>query len=105
MGNNQENAAYPSGICAERVAIFSASAMHPNLAIKKIAVVAHSHQFLIDKPISPCGACRQVLAEYEKKFNTEITLLMMGETGVVYEVKSIKEMLPIMFTSDDLKSK
>jgi len=105
LGNNQENAAYPSGICAERVAIFSASAIHPKLAIKKIAIVAHSPQFLIDKPISPCGACRQVLAEYENKFNNDIVLLLMGETGQVYEVKSVKEILPLMFTADDLKSK
>jgi cytidine deaminase len=105
VGNNQENAAYPSGICAERVAIFSASALHPNLGIKKIAVVAHSNQFVINKPITPCGSCRQVLAEYEKKFNQDIKVLMMGETGKVYEVASVKEILPLMFTADDLENK
>jgi cytidine deaminase len=105
VGNNQENAAYPSGICAERVAIFSASAMHPNLVVKKIAVVAHSNQFLIDKPVSPCGSCRQVLAEYESKFKSNIKLLMMGETGKVYEIDSIKEILPLMFTAEDLLNK
>lgn len=105
VGNNQENAAYPSGICAERVAIFSASALHPNLPVKKVAVVAHSNQFLIDKPVSPCGSCRQVLAEYESKFNSNIKLLMMGETGKVYEVDSVKQILPLMFTAEDLLNK
>ncbi len=105
VGNNQENAAYPSGICAERVAIFSASALHPNLPIQKIAVVAHSPQFVINRPITPCGSCRQVLAEYESKFKKDIVVLMMGETGKVYEVNSVKEMLPLMFTADDLENK
>jgi cytidine deaminase len=101
VGNNQENAAYPSGICAERVAVFSASATHPNMKVKKIAVVAHSNEIKIDKPISPCGACRQVLAEYESK-SGNIILLLMGETGNIYEISSVKDILPLMFTAGDL---
>ena len=101
LGNNQENAAYPSGICAERVAVFSASATHPNMKVIKIAVVAHSNEININKPISPCGACRQVLAEYESK-SGNIVLLLMGETGNIYEISSVKDILPLMFTSGDL---
>lgn len=104
VGNNQENAAYPSGICAERVAVFSASSTHPNMKVKKIAVVAHSDEINIDKPISPCGACRQVLAEYESKAGN-IVLLLMGESGKIYEIDSVKDILPLMFTADDLGMK
>src|SRR6188508_1372094 len=67
IGNNQENASYPLGLCAERVAIFAASAQYPGIAIKSIAITARSNQFVIDKPIAPCGACRQAIAEYEHR--------------------------------------
>ena len=104
-GNNQENAAYPSGICAERVAIFSASAAHPDTPVVKMAVVAHSNSFVINRPISPCGSCRQVLAEYERKFNRPIELLLQGASGEVYRVASVADILPLMFTADDLHVK
>lgn len=104
VGNNQENAAYPSGICAERVAVFSASATHPSTPIVKIAVVAFSKKVKINKPVSPCGACRQVLAEYEKK-SGKISILLMGETGNILEVESVADLLPISFTADDLEGK
>ena len=78
LGNNQENAAYPSGICAERVAIFAASATHPKARVTQMAVVAHAANRTLDHPISPCGACRQVLAEYEMKFK-ELDVLKVLE--------------------------
>jgi len=102
LGNNQENAAYPSGICAERVAIFAASATHPKARVTQMAVVAHAANRTLDHPISPCGACRQVLAEYEMKFKEPITLLLMGETGSVYKIEGIKNILPLTFTREDL---
>lgn len=103
-GNNQENAAYPSGICAERVAIFSAHALHPKAAIKKIAITAHSTQVAVDKPISPCGACRQVIAEYETLFGNNIEIIMSGQTGKIFRVNSIEDLLPFMFNSKALNN-
>jgi len=102
LGNNQENAAYPSGICAERVAIFSASATHPGAKVVCMAVVAHAAGRELIHPISPCGACRQVLAEYEMKFNQAINLLLMGDSGPVYKIDGVKNLLPLMFSRSDL---
>ena len=104
-GNNQENASYPIGLCAERVAIFSAGANYPGVAIKAIAVSATSQQFHIDKPIAPCGACRQAISEYEYRFKKNIRVIMTGETGKVIAAENVSSLLPFQFNSDDLKSK
>lgn len=101
-GNNQENAAYPSGICAERVAIFYASSHYPDNEVVAIAITAQSDEFSIDYPISPCGACRQVLTEYENKQQKKIRLIMQGETGSVYVIESAKHLLPLTFTQTEL---
>lgn len=103
-GNNQENVAYPSGLCAERTAIFSAGALYPDEAIEIMAITAKSTNFKVDKPISPCGACRQVIAEYEFRHSNDIKILLMGEIGIVYEVASIKELLPLVFKEKRLSS-
>ena len=79
-GNNQENASYPTGLCAERVAIFAAGANYPGIKIKAIAITAHSKDFLIDKPVAPCGACRQAIAEYEHRHKNSIRLILFGES-------------------------
>lgn len=104
-GNNQENVAYPSGLCAERVAIFAAGAHYPNVPIKTIAVTAKSKSFEVHGPVSPCGACRQVLAEYEVRYGKNIRVIMTGETGKVRIVDSISALLPLMFNSDGLRKK
>ena len=103
-GNNQENASYPLGLCAERVAVFSASARYPGVPIKAIAITARSDEFSIDKPVAPCGACRQVIAEYENRFGN-IRLILSGESGKVLTTESIAELLPFQFSGDDLKKK
>jgi cytidine deaminase len=103
IGNNQENAAYPSGLCAERVAIFHASAKYPNVPIKKIAVSVASKTQIINEPISPCGGCRQVISEYEMKYDSPISIIMSGETGQIYVSDSIENLLPIMFNKKHLK--
>jgi cytidine deaminase len=103
IGNNQENAAYPSGLCAERVAIFHASAKYPNIPIKKIAVSVASKTQIINEPVSPCGGCRQVISEYEMKYNSPISIIMSGETGQIYVSDSIENLLPIMFNKKHLK--
>ena len=104
-GNNQENASYPIGLCAERVAIFAAGANYPGVKIRAIAVTALSDQFLIDKPITPCGACRQAIAEYEHRYHGQIRLILVGETGKVLVADTIKQFLPYQFTAEDLKVK
>ena len=103
IGNNQENAAYPSGLCAERVAIFHASANYPNVPIKKIAVSVASKTQIINEPVSPCGGCRQVISEYEMKYESPISIIMSGETGKIYVSDSIENLLPIMFNKKHLK--
>ncbi|MCH8317430.1 MAG: cytidine deaminase [Bacteroidetes bacterium] len=104
-GTNQENAAYPSGLCAERVAIFAAGANYPDKVIKMVAVAAKKHpsprgksesaQFL---PAAPCGACRQVMLEYEIKQGTSIKIIIGGEKGKIYISESVKMLLPFHFT-------
>jgi cytidine deaminase len=105
LGNNQENASYPLGLCAERVAIFSAGANHPEVKIKAIAIVAASKKFQINKPVTPCGACRQAIAEYEYRYKNPIRIIMAGENGKVLIADSIQQFLPYQFTGDDLKPK
>lgn len=100
LGNNQENGAYPSGMCAERVAVWSASSQYPNVKILKIAITGKSEEHLVDTPVSPCGACRQVLNEYEVKQKNNIKVFFMGEVGNVVEVNSIKDLLPFSFDGD-----
>lgn len=97
-GNNQENAAYPSGLCAERVAIYSAGAHYPNSAVKSIAISVKAKKMVIKEPLSPCGSCRQAIAEYENKFGKPIRIIMSGEKGAIYIAKSIESLLPLMFS-------
>ncbi len=101
-GNNQENAAYPSGLCAERVAIFYASSQHPTKKVIAIAISATSKAQAITIPVPPCGACRQALAEYEIKFETPIRLIMAGESGEVFISPSVSNLLPLLFSSKNL---
>ncbi|MCB0458807.1 MAG: cytidine deaminase [Flavobacteriaceae bacterium] len=96
-GSNQENAAYPSGMCAERVAIFSAGAQYPNAIITKIAISASSSHKKVEQPVAPCGACRQTIAEYEFKQDQPIKILFMGESGNIIKVNSLKSLLPLGF--------
>lgn len=95
-GSNQENAAYPSGTCAERTAAYHASAVKPGVAMKKIAVAAWTGSRFQGRPISPCGACRQALAEYEKLYGP-IEVLLYGEE-CVYVLPSVASLLPLTFT-------
>ncbi len=100
-GNNQENAAYPSGMCAERVAVFNAASQYPNVSVREIALVAMKNGTVADR-ITPCGACRQVLLEMEQRGNTPIRLMMCGKEKVQV-VLSAADLLPLSFGSSDLK--
>lgn len=97
LGNNQENAAYPSGICAERVAIWNAASRFPNEKILKIFIAASSATHKVDKPVSPCGACRQTIAEYEFKQDRNIEIFFTGETGIIIQAGSLNDLLPLAF--------
>jgi cytidine deaminase len=103
-GNNQENVAYPSGLCAERVAIFYAGANFPNVKIKTIAITAVSKKFEIKDIISPCGACRQAIAEYEVKQENDIRILLHHPDDSILVVNSVSDLLPFMFKSKELKN-
>lgn len=98
-GSNQENAAYPTGLCGERVAIFSASAQYPGVAIKTIAITAKSSKINVSSPVTPCGDCRQAISEYEVLYGKPIRFLLMGETGKVLELKNVESLLPLRFES------
>ncbi|KAF2326973.1 MAG: cytidine deaminase [Flavobacterium nitrogenifigens] len=97
LGSNQENAAYPSGLCAERTAIFYAGSTYPEAKILKMAITAASDTNQTTAPIPPCGSCRQSIAEYEIKQDTPIEIYFMGEIGEIYKSSSLKNLLPLMF--------
>ena len=102
LGSNQENAAYPSGLCAERVAVFHSSAVYPDAKILKMAISAAAESKKVTEPIPPCGACRQSIAEYEVKQNTPIEIYFMGEEGEIYKSDSLKNLLPLVFENRHL---
>ncbi|MGK4569373.1 cytidine deaminase [Flavobacterium sp. 3HN19-14] len=102
LGSNQENAAYPSGLCAERVAVFHAGAVYPEAKIIKMAITAASDSNTTAAPIPPCGACRQSIAEYEFKQDMPIEIYFMGEIGAIYKSDSLKNLLPFMFDKNFL---
>ena len=101
--NNQENVAFPSGLCAERVVLFNAGANYPNLEIDIIAVSAKSKSYVITDIISPCGACRQVMAEYQEKQNKKIKILLHLNNDEVLIFSSVDDLLPLLFTNPNLK--
>ncbi|MEP2168985.1 cytidine deaminase [Polaribacter sp.] len=101
-GSNQENASYPSGLCAERTAIYYAGAKYPNVKMKTMAIVAGSTTQQTMVPIPPCGACRQAIAEYEVNQNEAIEIYFMGETGKVVKSNSLANLLPLGFDKSAL---
>lgn len=102
IGNNQENIAFPSSLCAERVALYYCKANHPDKAVKKIAISAHSHNEVLSEPVSPCGSCRQVMAEYERLQDEPMKVILMGETGRVATFDTVAELLPFAFITEAL---
>lgn len=102
IGSNQENAAYPSGLCAERVGVFAASSNYPDVPVKIIAIYAKDSD-RSDNVISPCGSCRQVMSEYEHKQGKPIRILLMNSQNKVWEFSDIESLLPFSFKLDILK--
>lgn len=102
IGANQENAAFPSGLCAERTAIFAAQAQYPEKAITMLAVAARNENGLLKEPVTPCGSCRQVMLEVEDRYQQPMKVLLYGTDGV-YVIDSAKDMVPLSFISENLK--
>lgn len=102
IGANQENAAFPSGLCAERTAIFSAQANSPGQAITALAVAARNNFGPLDNPVTPCGGCRQVMLEMEDRYQRDVKVLLYGKKGI-YRVKSVKDLLPLSFVDANMK--
>lgn len=96
-GSNQENASYPSGLCAERTAMFYAGSKYPDAKFVRMALTAKSMNHRVVTPIPPCGSCRQAIAEYELKQDSPIEIYFMGETGKVVKSNSLKDLLPLVF--------
>ena len=101
-GTNQENAAYPSGLCAERTALFYASSSHPDKAIVALAIAAHTKGEFTHNPISPCGACRQVMLEIEQRHGHPIRILLYGTEAVYVIEGGVSELLPLVFSASFL---
>lgn len=102
-GNNQENIAYPSGLCAERVALFAASANEPGVAIKAIAIAAAATDATVDSVLTPCGACRQVMAEYEELHQSSIRIIVGSVADKVLVIEDVRGLLPFMFFDRGLR--
>ena len=102
-GSNQENVAYPSGLCAERVALFYAGAKFPDVKINTVAISVLSKNFEVKDVISPCGACRQVMAEYEDKQHRPIKVILHSPTDEILIANRVEDLLPFMFKSPLLK--
>ena len=101
-GSNQENAAYPSGLCAERVALFSAGANYPDKAVVTMVIAARNANGELSRPISPCGACRQVMLETENRYKRAMRIILFGTDGCYVIEGGAKALLPLSFDSDFL---
>ena len=97
-GSNQENAAYPSGLCAERTALFYASASRPDKPMTAIAIAASQNGELLETPVTPCGACRQVMAQYQLKSGLPMMVLLIGAHSIL-KFEKIDDLLPFIFDS------
>lgn len=102
-GTNQENAAYPSGLCAERTTLFWANSQYPDKAVEIMAIAACTEQGELERPITPCGACRQVILETEKRFKTPIRIILYGSKECYIIEDGIKTLMPLSFDSDFLE--
>jgi cytidine deaminase len=100
-GSNQENSAYPSGLCAERVAMFYANSQCPDIPVKTIAIAAFTKGNFLPHPVTPCGSCRQVLLETEMRFENNITILLYG-TEEIFLIENVKQLLPLCFEKSSL---
>lgn len=102
-GTNQENAAYPAGICAERTLMSAASSLFPGVAIDTIAITYNNTKGMSDKPVSPCGICRQSFVEFQERTKKQIRIVLSGMEGKVQIIANAKDLLPLVFGAADIK--
>jgi len=102
-GTNQENAAYPAGICAERTLMSAASSLFPGIGIETIAVTYNNMKGESNRPVSPCGICRQSFVEFQQRTKHPIRIILSGMEGEVYVIENAENLLPLVFGADDLK--
>ncbi len=105
IGSNQENASLPAGLCAERVAVFAASAQYPGVPIDSLAISVHNPAQPHLQPATPCGPCRQVLEEYENRFGKKFPIILGGDGDQILKIPSAESLLPLAFKADFLKKK
>ncbi|CAN5223918.1 cytidine deaminase [soil metagenome] len=103
IGTNQENAAYPAGICAERSLLSTAASMHPEVGIETMAITYHNFKGTSDTPVSPCGICRQVIAEFINRTHHPFRIILSGMEGEVQIIENGLQLLPLNFSAEDLK--
>ncbi len=103
-GSNQENAAYPSGLCAERTALFYAGSQYPDMPVKALAIAGYTEGEFLDEPLSPCGACRQVMLETETRSNIPMRVYLVGRKKI-YILESASSLVPLSFKGDVLPEK
>jgi cytidine deaminase len=101
IGSNQENVAYPSGLCAERTTLFAANAQYPDQPVLSLAIAARNQDGFLSQPITPCGACRQVISGVEQRFNQPIRILLYGTDGT-HIIDGIEALLPLQFADSYL---
>jgi len=101
-GNNQENAAYPSGLCAERVALFYANAQYPDVPVNAIAITAFNNGQQVNEAVYPCGSCRQVILEDEVRFENDVRMILAGKDKIII-AGNIKALLPLHFDESALR--
>jgi cytidine deaminase len=101
-GSNQENMAFPAGLCAERVAVFSACSAFPDVPVASVAISAISDDFDVTDPVPPCGMCRQAILEYEMKFGNKIRIILGGQSGQVFIFNGMGTLLPLAFLEKGL---
>lgn len=102
IGANQENAAFPSGLCAERSAIFAAQSNYPDQPITTLAIAARGLKGMLQQPVTPCGACRQVILEIEDRYKQPVRILLYGASGVMC-IDSVKDLLPLAFVDENME--
>lgn len=102
-GTNQENASFPAGICAERTLLSVAGAQHPGVPIETLAISYHNENGMSDRPVSPCGICRQSLQEFEQRTGRAVRVILGGETGKVIVLEQSGLLLPFAFSADELR--
>jgi cytidine deaminase len=102
IGANQENAAYPVTLCAERTAIFAAQAQQPELSIESIAIAARNEKGFTEDPVTPCGSCRQVILEIEQRYGKPMKIYLYGTKGV-YVIDTVRDLLPLCFIDESMR--